>query len=217
MFKKILFSLLFTGTLLYASSKSQSSVTKLYIATFDRAPDNDGLKYWVDSSKLELEDVAESFFDQEETKNKYPNNINNGDFINYVYSNLFKREPDSAGFDYWLDQLTNNGNIIHRSVFLLAVINGAKDNDSKILDNKTIVGLSFANNGRDDLVEASEVMTGITADYSSVKNALDKYSIPKYTPPIIEIHPEIPIEDEAKGTGGETLPSAPTKNFPFDV
>ena len=200
MFKKILFSLLFTGVILYASPKSQSSVTKLYIATFDRAPDNNGLKYWVDSSKLELEGVAESFFDQEETKSKYPTNINNGDFINYVYSNLFKRKPDSAGFDYWLDQLENHSSVIHRSVFLLAVINGAKDNDSKILENKTIVGLSFANNGRDDLVQAQEVMTGITADESSVKNALDKYKIPEYTPDT----------GGNEGDGAEKLPPPPT-------
>jgi len=200
MFKKtLLVTLLFIGTILNASPKSQSNVTELYIATFNRAPDNDGLKYWVDSSKLELEGVAESFFEQEETKIKYPNNISNGDFINYVYSNLFSRKPDKAGFDYWLDQLTNHSDVIHRSVFLLAIINGVKDNDSKILANKTIVGLSFANNGRDDLVEASEVMKIITADDSSVKNALDKYNIPKYVPDVPDIG----------GDGGEEIPPAP--------
>ncbi|MBL0721298.1 MAG: DUF4214 domain-containing protein, partial [Sulfurovum sp.] len=179
---KILFIVLFTGILLHASPKSQSDVTKLYIATFDRAPDSYGLQYWINTSKLELEGVAQSFFDQEETKEKYPINISNQDFINYVYSNLFKREPDPAGFNYWLNELTNHGDVIHRSVFILAIINGAKDNDLKILDNKTIVGLSFAHDGRNNLIEASAVVDNITADDSSVTEVLHKYAIPKYNP-----------------------------------
>ncbi|MBL0721742.1 MAG: hypothetical protein JJV88_04100 [Sulfurovum sp.] len=43
------------------------NVTKLYIATFGRAPKKEGSNYWLYESKLNLEDIARSFFDQPET------------------------------------------------------------------------------------------------------------------------------------------------------
>jgi hypothetical protein len=179
MLRKILvIFLVIMGTLLSASPKSQDSVTELYIATFDRAPDIDGLRYWVKSSTLELEGVAQSFFDQEETKKKYPSSVSDGEFIDKVYSNLFDRKADEDGYNYWLNELTNNSHI-HRSVFILAIINGAKGDDNALLSNKTTVGLSFANDGRYDLTEASEIMEDVTSNSDSVDKALSKYSIPK--------------------------------------
>ena len=63
MLKKLL---LFVGTLLQATLATQENLTKLYIATFDRAPDVKGLQYWLDSG-WEIEAIAISFFDQDET------------------------------------------------------------------------------------------------------------------------------------------------------
>ena len=194
MFRKLLFTMLVIATTLQASSKSQNSVTEIYIATFDRAPVSDGLNYWINISDLALEGVAMSFFDQDETKEKYPNAMGEEEFINEVYDNLFRRAPDKAGFDYWLNELENNPDI-HRSVFLLAVINGATGSDEDILTNKTTVGLSFAHDGRYDLKEAVEVLVGVTADESSVDEVLTKYDIPKYS----------------GGIGNGTLPPPPAE------
>ena len=84
---------------------TKENLTKLYVATFDRSPDSDGLDYWLNQSALTLEQTAMSFFDQEETQTKYPPSNTNTQFINTVYQNLFDREPDDDGFVYWLKAL----------------------------------------------------------------------------------------------------------------
>ena len=61
------FLLLFVGVS-NATQPNNTSVAKLYVATFDRAPDSAGLDYWVNLSGLSLEEIATSFFDQPETK-----------------------------------------------------------------------------------------------------------------------------------------------------
>ncbi len=161
---------------LQAEESTSENLTKLYIATFDRAPDKDGSTYWL-NTKMPLEDIATSFFDQAETQDKYPSGYSTIDFINAIYSNLFKRTPDQIGGDYWYKELDKNGMI--KSKFILAIINGAKDDDAKILDNKTEIGLAFVNSGSNDVSMAKDVMRDITADRSTVENNLNKFGFTK--------------------------------------
>ncbi len=148
---------------------SQNEVAKLYVATFNRAPDKAGLDYWINSSGLSLEEIAQSFFEQTETQELYPTNTTNRDFINSVYQNLFNREPDIAGWDYWENEL--NEEKYTKDLFIQTVINGAKDDDSTILANKTEVGISFADAGMNDTDDAKNIMKDVTKDYSSVTTA----------------------------------------------
>ncbi len=141
MLKKILLSLLFIGTLLHATAPTKESVTKLYIATFDRIPDIDGMEYWVSESGLDLEEIAQSFFDQEETQQKYPAEYIHSDFVDTIYANLFARNPDSSGATYWIGEL--NSGAISRDTFILAVMNGALGDDATILENKRAFASTF--------------------------------------------------------------------------
>jgi len=166
--KKIILILMFFTTL-YAELATNENVTKLYVATFDRAPDANGLKYWVNDSKLELEDIATSFFEQNETKALYPDGYSNIDFINNIYNNLFAHSPDQDGLTYW--QIRLDSNKISKSIMILAIVNGAQNDDKSILDNKTAVGLRFAEGGLTDIESSKIVMKGITAD-SATKDAM---------------------------------------------
>jgi len=172
MYKILLGILLFTFSTnyLYAEETSYTNVTELYVATFDRAPDGYGLAYWVDTSTLSLEETANSFFDQLETKEKYPSNLTTIEFVNQVYTNLFNRKPDQEGLIYWAGELDSNS--VSRSVFILAVINGAIGDDAKILQNKTKIGFTFALTHDEDINRAYKAMEGITADDSSVVSSM---------------------------------------------
>jgi len=169
---KILILLMLMGVGLNATTPTKESVTKLYVATFNRAPDSAGLNYWVDTSKMPLEDIASSFFDQDETKALYGNVSDIDNFIVSIYDNLFKRDPDAKGATYWSGELSS-GNI-KSSAFILAVVNGAKDDDKLILDNKTEVGLEFANKGLSNVEEAKNIMSNITALTQSKTDALNQ-------------------------------------------
>ncbi len=177
----LLFFVLIVSTGLRAEVPTQENVTRLYVATFNRAPDAAGLAYWINDSGLQLEQIAQSFFDQPETQARYPKGTTPRTFIRSVYQNLFNRDPDEGGWDYWTYEL-KEGHII-RSQFILAVINGAlattgDPNDAAILNNKTRVGLAFSNAGIEDVSFAKSVMAEVDSSIESVNMALEK--IEKY-------------------------------------
>jgi len=181
---KFLLSVVLFATLVNASefAPTKEEIGKLYVATFNRAPDNAGLTWWANSSGFTLSQIAQSFFDQEETKKLYPVGTSNRDFINSVYQNLFNRAPDTAGWDYWETQLNNK--VFSKNSFIQAVINGAQDTaggmDKTTLENKKEVGLAFANAGLENPDQAKFVMSGVTSSsdtVSYIKDIIDHGSI----------------------------------------
>jgi len=172
---KLILSMVFIISTIYASEDvpTQEEVAKLYVATFNRAPDSAGLLWWTNSSNLKLSEIAQSFFDQPETQTLYPVAIANRDFINSVYQNLFNRAPDTAGWDYWENEL--NSGAFSKNRFIEAVINGAQNtatsDDATILNNKNSVGIYFAQAGLDDTTEARDIMNGVTAEATTVNTA----------------------------------------------
>jgi len=161
---------------------SNDEVAKLYVATFNRAPDAAGLSYWVNDSGLSIEQIAMSFFDQSETRELYPPDNTNTDFVTSIYANLFNRAPDAAGLSYWVGEL--NSGSISRSVMIEAVKNGAQGDDALILTNKTEVALYFAAAGLNDTTFASTVMNGVDATQASVENAMSE--VDSYTAPLLD-------------------------------
>ena len=141
MLKKLLLPLLFITTLLNATVPTEENIAKLYLATFNRAPAAAGVNYWVNDSGLSLEGAATSFFVQDEAQRIYPPDSTNADLVTASFQNLFNRTPTAAGLEYWTNDL-DTGNI-SKSTFILALINGAKENDAVILQNKTEVALEY--------------------------------------------------------------------------
>jgi len=149
-----------TGNIAQTGTKPDiNNVTRLYIATFGRAPDSAGVEYWLYESKLNLEDITRSFFDQEETKAKYPEGVSNENFITSIYNYVYNRDPDQAGMDYWAKELDSNK--IDKSIFLLATINGAKGDDALMLEKKTIAGVDFLKSGVQNLAMSKKVIDDI--------------------------------------------------------
>ncbi len=151
---------------------TQAEVAKLYVATFNRAPDAGGLSYWTNTG-MSIENIAQSFFDQSETQTLYPSGTTNSSFVTSVYANLFNRAPDTDGLNYWVGELDSGS--VSKQNFILAVINGAQDTeisqDATILTNKQTVGLSFVEQELEDVTLARSVMANVDATETSVLNA----------------------------------------------
>jgi len=186
---KLLLTLLMLNTFLYASEQTptQEEVAKLYVATFNRAPDSVGLNYWVNDSfdgHPTLSGIAQSFFDAPETQALYPAGTTVRAFIESVYQNLFNRAPDRAGLSYWEDDFNLRGRT--RDSFILAMINGAQDSadgmDITILNNKNEVGLYFTNAGLGENDFPTEVMSGVTSSSDTVSFIKGKIDSGDITP-----------------------------------
>ncbi|MDY0202067.1 MAG: DUF4214 domain-containing protein [Tenuifilaceae bacterium] len=165
------------------ASKTQQQIIELYIATFNRAPDADGLAYWVstiESSGWSLRQVSDSMFESAEVALNYPETLSNAEFLNQVYLNVLGRAGDGAGIDYWLAQMATG---IQRSQMIITIINGAKAAsgdpiDRQFLQNKKEAGIYFSVElGLNDLALAQASMDGITSDLATVQPSKDRQDL----------------------------------------
>lgn len=137
---------------------TKESVSKLYLATFGRPIDSEGLEYWTNTGRFSnnsgtnltsMEDISESFSNQTEYSLKYPLEITDENFIISIYENLFQRDPDIEGLNYWLNELSEDN--ITRDKAILAIINGVLDNeygnDKSLISNRAEVALYLAQQG----------------------------------------------------------------------
>lgn len=163
------------------TTATQANVTKLYIATFGRAPDGAGLNYWVNQSGLSLEDIAKSFFDQPETQAKFGTS-DNASFVAAIYQNVLGREGEASGVAYWISQLESGA--LTRDNIILAVLGGAQGSDATLLENRTEIGVFFAQYGKDS-PDAFAVINETNASAESVMPVKDWImgKTPAETPP----------------------------------
>ena len=131
---------------------AEQEVTEIYVSTFGRAPDQAGLAYWVGElmkGNLNIEQVSQSFFDQEETQALY-GEAGDVDFLISVYKNTLGQTVDAndEGLKYWLAELEADGGVT-RDGFIKTIINGAKADtgnplDAQLLENRVNAGLQYA-------------------------------------------------------------------------
>lgn len=135
------------------------SLVELYLATFGRAPDGEGLCFWggVLASGMSLEEIAVIFFDQPETRAIYPDLADAATFVRAVYQNVLGRDPDLEGGTFWQGHLESGA--LAPEGFILAFLAGVraaapegadagfvaqKAADLAYLGEKTDLGLHFA-------------------------------------------------------------------------
>lgn len=84
----------------------RDQVARLYQAYFERSPDAEGQKYWEDQriDGRSLSSVSEAFAQSPEFIDNY-GTLDDAAFVELVYQNVLERSPDSAGVQFWLDQL----------------------------------------------------------------------------------------------------------------
>jgi hypothetical protein len=201
----------FTDALnLLASNSSQfQTLTNMYIGYFDRAPDAVGLDYWASRlyQGMTLSQIADSFFDQPETKALYTTITTASSteqitrFINSIYNNVLNRDVDSGGLSYWLPELKSGQ--LTASTFILDIIYGALAPTGDLADglyliNKEAVGSYFAlTTGLTDITESHNVMNlfnstyqnlGITTAATAANALSDQYFEDVATNPELVVH-----------------------------
>lgn len=79
---------------------------RLYQAAFDRAPDAEGLAFWIGAmdNGIKLQDVAHSFLASAEFTGRH-GQMSDAGFLEVLYQHVLHRAPDAAGFQFWRDAL----------------------------------------------------------------------------------------------------------------
>jgi hypothetical protein len=85
-------------------STSAGAMYRLYQAAFDRKPDLGGLGFWIHATDngVSLASVAQGFMQSSEFKTLYGMNPTSEEILTRFYLNVLHREPEKAGYDFWL-------------------------------------------------------------------------------------------------------------------
>jgi len=163
---------------------TKEQIVKIYTGYYDRAADSTGLAYWVENgADMTEEQIAQSFAEQDETKAAYPDELTTPAFVNTIYNNVFNRDADADGLDFWVKALEAGD--VTKPEMILAVMNGAQGDDKVILDNKVEVSTYFADKGQDgydDAVEALDDVDETDASVIAAKDAINELAPLALTP-----------------------------------
>lgn len=88
----------------------KQSITALYIAFFDRAPDYEGLNYWISEAKYlqnqsDVTKLIASEFAKQELFTQVYATLDNRSFIEAIYQNILGVQGDEEGITYWTQAL----------------------------------------------------------------------------------------------------------------
>ncbi|MBO7450381.1 MAG: DUF4214 domain-containing protein [Clostridiales bacterium] len=92
-----------------ASSNATAFATRLYTECLGRAPEQEGLDYWslgLTNQELTGTQAARAFFYCDEFLSF---NLSNEEYLTRLYKTFMGREPDTEGYEYWLDVLIYGG------------------------------------------------------------------------------------------------------------
>ncbi len=171
---------------------TQDKITKLYIAYFGRAPDWNGLDYWLGNMNDgmaaglgfndQLKKVIYNFAVSDEAQKIYPglqksvlDTAGIQSFINGVYNNLFDRSADAEGMAYWTAAAQNyQASNVPLGTIIMDMINGAQDTptslDRTLIQNKAQAAWFYAN--QFDLNQKSWTVQGNAAEAVNILDGI---------------------------------------------
>lgn len=182
----------------------EDDISKVYIAYFGRAADPEGMTYWLNQVSSEVENgkeysdsifsIVSAYAESTEAETIYPG-INSGDltedemgtFVNTVYQNLFNRDAEQEGLDYWIEEgMSLQDNEISVGTMVKTIIDGAQDQldqlDRTYMQNKAQASWNYAKqfelndkswSAESNYTEAKNILNTITEDSSSVNDTYD--------------------------------------------
>ena len=84
----------------------QNHFTQLYLAAFKRAPELSGLDYWLAEAQTKGVQATQGIiFSLPIVTDIYPAALSDTQFVEAIYFNVFGRESDEQGLNYWANEL----------------------------------------------------------------------------------------------------------------
>lgn len=112
---------------------------RVYQAAFNRAPDVNGLGFWIGrmDAGLTLRNVADGFVNSAEFKALYGANPTNAEIVAKFYSNVLHRPAEMDGFNFWVNVLNTRAETI---AGVLAAFSESAENQNALIG---VIGNGF--------------------------------------------------------------------------
>ena len=119
----------------------------LYVAYYGRPADASGLTFWAEQiDAVGVEGVAADFGASAEFEARF-GDLTNEELVQNLYQQLFGRDGEQAGVDYWVNLLENGTSLAE---IALEIANGAQNADITAINNKVAVAQRFTEAAGDD-------------------------------------------------------------------
>lgn len=141
-------------------------IQEIYIGLLGRAADQEGLNYWAseyESGNLTLNQIRSNLVNSQPEYASGLGSMSRGDAVTELYQRFFHREPETTGFDYWVN---GDGSTVPFDQLVLALVNGAGDEDRHTLDNKIDAADYYTNNYIYTSSDAELILTLVSTDQS---------------------------------------------------
>jgi hypothetical protein len=126
------------------ANATSTQLQELYVAYFGRAADPTGLDYWTEKGITTAKFAADMYV-QAEFKDAY-GSLSTEAQVNQIYKNLFDREADVTGLNYWTLQI-NLGTLklaeIATHLIWAAQNNSGSSDDKTALTNRTNAAVAY--------------------------------------------------------------------------
>jgi hypothetical protein len=162
----------------------RTEVSQLYVALFGRAPDGEGLGYWVQlrDQGQTLAQIANTMYATTPARTYFPNFLTNGEIIAAFYTNVLGRTADSEGATFWTTKLNATGatpgSVIAEMISVVANYTGtdAAGVISKDLFNNKVSVAQYYGEKNGTAAGATAALTGVTnvaATVTAAKTNID--------------------------------------------
>ncbi len=152
-------------------------IAKIYIAAFNRVPDEGGLQNWLNqytAGVMTYAQISQDFSNQAEYKAAYPSFMTSTEYITKIYNNVFGRTPDAGGLQNWINQI-DNPTISHidRTTVMKSMLESASatgNTDGLRLNNQAEYGVQSLLDHVPSATATAQ-LANITSDHATVTTA----------------------------------------------
>ena len=157
----------------------RTEISQLYVALFGRAPDGDGLGFWVGlrDQGQSLAQIANTMYQTTPARTYFPSFLTNTEIISAFYTNVLGRAADADGLAFWTGKLNaagaTPGSVIAEMINVVANYAGtdAAGKDSQALFNNKVTVAQYYGEKNGNVAGAQTVLTSVTKDAASVTTA----------------------------------------------
>lgn len=156
----------------------RTQVSQLYVALFGRAPDAEGLGFWVQKldGGMSLNDMANTMYATTPARAYYPEFLTNQEIIASFYLNVLGRPADAEGLAFWTAKLNASGApgpVINEMIAVVANYTalGGSDPDGLVsealFNNKVAVAQWYGEQGG-NIAGSTAILSTVTSDPATV-------------------------------------------------
>lgn len=166
----------------------RTEISQLYVALFGRAPDAEGLGFWVQlrDQGQSLTQIANTMYATTPARAYYPSFLTNQEIIASFYLNVLGRTADAEGLAFWTAKLNaagaTPGSVITEMIGVVANYAGTDPAGlvSQALFNNKVAVAQYYGEHAGNIDDATTVLATVTSDVATVtaaKAAIDAGTI----------------------------------------